>query len=266
MADPSRRWDEPAGLPAVAGASMGPMLCKPMLAVTLKVRRWLAAGERDRGQHVIAAWHATGPAGDLALGAEHEHGRGTPDVEAPDQVQPVGHVDLQMGHTVGTGGHVGEQLPGREARCAEGRGKLQQRRPGPERLAKVGHGHPLACLLQPPVAPLPGEAADCREREDGGGHDGSRSHARVQHPPTHSHSQAPRLGQSADAQARASMSLTADDAGYHAEPCQYRQLPSGMTLPWLSTTTSWHTAPGHRPVTLLSITVPDFTGRYLTVS
>src|SRR5215469_11487363 len=191
MADPSRRWDEPAGLPAVAGASMGPMLCKPMLAVTLKVRRWLAADERDRRQYVIAARHATGPAGDLALGAEHEHGRGTPDVEPPDQIQPVGHVDLQMGHAVGAAGHVGEQLPGRAARRAEGRGELQQRRPGPERLAKVGHGHPLARWFSPPVAPLPGEAAGCREHEDGGGHDGSRSHALVQHRPAHSHSQPP---------------------------------------------------------------------------
>ena len=70
---------------------MGPMLCKPMLAVTLKVRRRLAAGQCDRGQHVIAARHAAGPAGDLALWAEHEHGRGAPDVEPPDQIQPVGH-------------------------------------------------------------------------------------------------------------------------------------------------------------------------------
>src|SRR5215468_3280675 len=98
MADPSRRWDEPAGLPVVAGASMGPMLCKPMLAVTLIVRRRLAAGECDRGQHVIAAWYATGPMGDPALWAEHEHGRGAPDIELPDQVQPVGHVDLHVGY------------------------------------------------------------------------------------------------------------------------------------------------------------------------
>ena len=38
VADPSRRGDEPAGLPVVAGASMGPMLCKPMLAVTPDMR------------------------------------------------------------------------------------------------------------------------------------------------------------------------------------------------------------------------------------
>src|SRR5215470_2421574 len=287
MADPSRRWDEPAGLPAVAGASMGPMLCKPMLAVTLKVRRRLAAGQCDRGQHVIAARHAAGPAGDLALWAEHEHGRGAPDVEPPDQIQPVGYVDLQMGHAVGTGGHVGEQLAGRAARRAEGRGELQQRGPGPERPAKVGYRRPLACLLQPPVAPLPDEAAGCREHEDGGGHDGSCSHARVKHRPTHSHSQpstwltpTSSLDPFAVAQAWAeattlppvvsskvwpSMSLTQDEPGYHADPLQNTQLPSGMTLPWPSTTTSWHLAPCHRPVTLVSIIVPDSTGRYRTV-
>ena len=98
---------------------MGPMLCKAMLAVTPDMRSGLAAGQRDRGQHVIAARHATGPAGDLALWAKHENRGGAPDVKPPDKVQPGSHVDLQMGHAVGTAGHVGEQLPGRAARRTE---------------------------------------------------------------------------------------------------------------------------------------------------
>ena len=99
---------------------MGPMLCKAMLAVTPDMCSRLATGQRDRGQHIIAARHTTGPAGDLALWAEHENRGGAPDVKPPDKVQPVSHVDLQVGHTFGAGGHVAEQLAGRAARGAEG--------------------------------------------------------------------------------------------------------------------------------------------------
>ena len=117
---------------------MGPMLCKAMLAVTPDMRSGLAAGQRDRGHHLVAARQATGPPGDLAPRAEHEHSRRPPDVEPPDQIQPVGHVEFQVCHAVGAGGHVGKQLPG-------GGGAVSGAAPVPPRLKlRPGHAKPAS--------------------------------------------------------------------------------------------------------------------------
>ncbi len=190
---------------------MAPMLCKPMRAChfpgpaagppVASATAAITSSRRGRPLARPVIW---------PCGPSTNSGGGPPDVEQPDQVQPVGHVDLHMGDAGVARGHVGEQLPGRAAGRAERGGELEQGGLRPERLAKLGHGQrpppPAgAAGREPPIAAAQRERPRGREHQDGSRHDRSGKHAGLQHQRLRGHSRAWRrrrgLGQSAGAAA-----------------------------------------------------------------
>lgn len=146
-------------------------------------------GERQGLDDIGAAWQAAGPALDLPVRSEHEHGGGPADVQSSRQVQAGCHVDVNMRDILAAVGHVREQLPGRPARSAERGGELQQCAPLPEWPAQVGFREPLARRLpEPAVTPEPAKANHARRGQDRRNQDQSGNHARLERPQALPHS------------------------------------------------------------------------------
>lgn len=93
----------------------------------------LPHGRDDVGRPRLAA----GAAHDSSAGVEHEHGRRTPDVQAPNQLQVGLGVDLDVTYAGDLRGDIGKHAPRSPARLAEGGRKLDERGPFAEGPAEI---------------------------------------------------------------------------------------------------------------------------------
>src|SRR5713101_6457172 len=123
---------------------------------------------------------------DLPVWVEDEGGRGPPDIQPADQVEPGLGIDFHVRDTIHHAGDIAQDLSGRAARSAEGRGELHQSRPVAERGTKVGMrqpGHRLGAVSRggpdPAVARPPAESERSRRDERADARDQSSDHARL---------------------------------------------------------------------------------------
>src|SRR6185437_13856067 len=125
---------------------------------------------------------------------------------------------------------------------------------------------------KPPTAAPQRESAHGCERQHGGYHDRSGKHACLQRQAGAPHSREVPRRQSAGAEAntlpsmvtwklRSSFSPSQVEAGYQEVPGHAFQLPTIDLPPVASVTWNWQTLPGCTPVTLISICVPQGSGR-----
>ena len=119
---------------------MLPMVCAQTARVTtvisdLKCRLYYCRA--DRRDYFGLAGLTASPMRNLPVPPEHEHGGRPQHIQPTDQIKPGLGVDLDMRDSIDHPGHLAEDLSGRPAWRAEGRGELQERGTGSERLAEI---------------------------------------------------------------------------------------------------------------------------------